>query len=62
MAQRLVRTICSDCVETVDYPKEYLEEIGFPLEKGAIFKRGVGCENCRQTGYKGRRAILRSAL
>src|SRR6266850_5557899 len=57
LAQRLVRTICPDCVETVEYPKEYLEEIGFPIEKGTTFKRGAGCENCRQTGYQGRRAI-----
>ena len=27
LAQRLVRTICPDCTETVEYPKEYLEEI-----------------------------------
>ena len=57
LAQRLVRTICPDCVETVEYPKEYLEEIGFPIERGTTFKRGAGCENCRQTGYQGRMAI-----
>ena len=57
LAQRLVRTICPDCIETVEYPKEYLEEISFPCEKGMTFRRGAGCENCRQTGYKGRLAI-----
>ncbi len=57
LAQRLVRTVCPDCVETVEYPKEYLEEINFPYEKGMIFRRGAGCENCRQTGYQGRLAI-----
>src|SRR3954451_2536071 len=34
IAQRLVRTICPDCSEQVDYPPEYLEEINFPAEKG----------------------------
>ena len=62
LAQRLVRTICPDCIETVDYPKEYLEEIGFPYEKGITFKRGAGCENCRQTGYQGRLAIYEICL
>ena len=57
LAQRLVRTICPDCIETVEYPKEYLEEINFPYEKGITFRRGAGCENCRQTGYQGRLAI-----
>ena len=57
IAQRLVRTICPDCVETVEYPKEYLEEISFPREMGVTFLRGAGCENCRQTGYQGRLAI-----
>jgi type II secretory ATPase GspE/PulE/Tfp pilus assembly ATPase PilB-like protein len=57
LAQRLVRTICPDCSETVEYPREYLDEISFPYEKGITFRRGAGCENCRQTGYQGRLAI-----
>jgi general secretion pathway protein E/type IV pilus assembly protein PilB len=57
LAQRLVRTVCPDCAAMVDYPREYLSEIGFPLELGTRFKRGKGCDNCRQTGYQGRLAI-----
>jgi general secretion pathway protein E len=57
IAQRLVRTTCADCVGLVEYPREYLSEIGFPLELGTVFKRGAGCDNCRQTGYQGRLAI-----
>jgi len=57
LAQRLVRTICPDCAEMVDYPRGYLSEIAFPPELGTRFKRGVGCDNCRQTGYQGRMAI-----
>src|SRR5690349_11567566 len=58
LAQRLVRTICPDCVETVEYPRDYLAEIGFPVkERGTIFSRGRGCDHCRQTGYQGRAAI-----
>src|SRR5437764_7036796 len=58
IAQRLVRTICPECPETVDYPPEYLAEIGFPVrELGTRFSRGRGCDQCRQTGYQGRSAI-----
>src|ERR687888_462988 len=57
IAQRLVRTICPECARLVDYPREYLAEIGFPLELGTVFKRGRSCDSCRQTGYQGRAAI-----
>jgi general secretion pathway protein E/type IV pilus assembly protein PilB len=58
IAQRLVRTICPDCVEVVDYPRDYLAEISFPVkELGTGFQRGAGCDQCRQTGYQGRAAI-----
>jgi general secretion pathway protein E len=58
IAQRLVRTICPDCVEVVDYPRDYLAEIGVPVkELGTHFRRGAGCDQCRQTGYQGRAAI-----
>ena len=57
IAQRLVRTICPECVEQVEYPREYLAEISFPLDLGTTFKRGRGCDSCRQTGYQGRAAI-----
>ena len=58
IAQRLVRTICPECAEPVDYPPEYLSEIGFPVrELGTRFSRGRGCDQCRQTGYQGRTAI-----
>ncbi|PYL11346.1 MAG: secretion system protein E, partial [Verrucomicrobia bacterium] len=58
IAQRLVRTICPDCAEVVDYPCDYLAEIGVPVkELGTSFQRGTGCDQCRQTGYQGRAAI-----
>jgi general secretion pathway protein E len=57
IAQRLVRTICPHCVRMYDYPREYLAEIGVPAEMGTQFRRGEGCDSCRQTGYQGRLAI-----
>src|SRR5581483_10167115 len=63
IAQRLVRTICPDCARLVDYPREYLAEIGFPVkELDTRFQRGAGCEQCRQTGYQGRVAIYEICL
>jgi general secretion pathway protein E/type IV pilus assembly protein PilB len=63
IAQRLVRTICPDCVEVVDYPRDYLAEIGVPVkELGTRFRRGAGCDQCRQTGYQGRAAIYEVCL
>ncbi len=57
IAQRLVRTMCPHCAQPVEYPREYLTEIGVPPELGTKFRRGAGCESCRQTGYQGRLAI-----
>src|SRR5437667_6638463 len=63
IAQRLVRTICPDCVQLVDYPRDYLVEICFPVkELGTRFRRGAGCDQCRQTGYQGRAAIYEICL
>jgi general secretion pathway protein E/type IV pilus assembly protein PilB len=57
LAQRLVRTICSNCQEETTYPADYLREIGAPFGTDAKFYHGRGCERCRQTGYRGRAAI-----
>ncbi len=63
IAQRLVRTICPECVQLVEYPREYLAEISFPVaELGTQFQRGAGCDQCRQTGYQGRTAIYEICL
>src|SRR3989441_10797530 len=40
IAQRLVRTICPECIQFVEYPRDYLAEIGFPVELGTKFRRG----------------------
>ena len=34
-----------------------MAEISFPSELGTKFRRGRGCDSCRQTGYQGRAAI-----
>lgn len=57
IGQRLVRTICPDCIEETTYPPEYLAEINAPMPGDTKFYRGAGCDSCRQTGYRGRTAI-----
>ena len=56
LAQRLVRRICSNCKEQYNPSKEVLQDLELSNEdlKGKRFFRGSGCENCNNTGYKGR--------
>ena len=56
LAQRLVRRICSNCKEPYNPSKEVLQDLELSAEdlKGVQFYRGSGCENCNNTGYKGR--------
>ena len=67
IAQRLVRTICSDCKEKIPL-KEELGEKALPkecleaIEKPAFIYKGKGCESCKFTGYKGRIAIYEILL
>ena len=55
-AQRLVRRICSKCVQDHPIPPQGLQEIGFSedIAKRVTPKKGTGCERCNNTGYKGR--------
>ncbi|MHC4871325.1 MAG: GspE/PulE family protein [Planctomycetota bacterium] len=58
MAQRLVRKICSYCIESYELAKEDIDRffICEPDEKVTAAK-GKGCENCAGTGYSGRMGI-----
>ena len=59
MAQRLVRTICPTCKTEQKVETDFLRKIGFPEDEigTAKFWRGLGCEDCRQFGYQGRKGI-----
>ncbi|MBS3903603.1 MAG: type II/IV secretion system protein [Anaplasmataceae bacterium] len=61
IGQRLIRTICSTCkVErkmTNDEKKALAEIIPDVDLLGDKFFRGKGCEDCHETGYRGRTAI-----
>ena len=60
LAQRLVRCICSTCKEVYeasDEEKRVVENV-LPDADVREFYRGVGCENCNDTGYQGRVGVF----
>ena len=57
-SQRLVRTICEKCKEPYKPPKEVLVTWGLDKVENANFQRGKGCNQCMNSGYKGRTAIF----
>jgi len=67
IAQRLVRKICRDCIQSYQVPEDINEVVNnqLTLLKGKSTKpyhlkqlyRGKGCQSCNGTGYSGRLAI-----
>jgi type II secretory ATPase GspE/PulE/Tfp pilus assembly ATPase PilB-like protein len=69
LAQRLVRRLCTGCLESyhpdqeefediqADYGKSDLKEAGFTYGPGMQLSRASGCERCNGSGYKGRMGI-----
>jgi type IV pilus assembly protein PilB len=56
MAQRLVRTICPSCKTTSLATPEVAKRYGWEGEQ-VMLARGRGCQDCYDSGYKGRMAI-----
>ncbi|WP_022853395.1 GspE/PulE family protein [Thermodesulfatator atlanticus] len=54
-AQRLLRKNCPYCLEEYKPEHEILERYQLPAD--AVYLRGIGCENCRDTGFLGRTAV-----
>lgn len=72
-AQRLIRRICPNCKQETNIPERVLEFInaeikkipvvemekyGIDIKNGIHMYEGKGCEECGNTGYKGRIAIF----
>jgi type IV pilus assembly protein PilB len=65
MAQRLARKICPNCAQEYEVDAADLRLFGFePTEENqkVVLRRGRGCDQCRQTGYKGRIGIYEMML
>jgi type IV pilus assembly protein PilB len=57
MAQRLVRTVCSECRSEYTVSPEALAELGVHVSEKVRLLRGRGCGSCYDSGYRGRVAI-----
>jgi len=60
LAQRLGRVLCEMCKAIDDAPDpKFLKLVDISMEEaaGKIYK-AVGCQNCKGTGYRGRKAIF----
>ncbi|MEX0672308.1 MAG: type II secretion system ATPase GspE [Candidatus Babeliales bacterium] len=60
IAQRLVRQLCVSCKEKYTPTPEMLASVGITQQEaqGITFYKPKGCEECGQTGFKGRLAIF----
>jgi type IV pilus assembly protein PilB len=60
MAQRLVRKLCRKCRKPVLHSDDVLREGGVDPElvRGVTLYEAQGCEECNNTGYRGRAAIV----
>lgn len=54
VAQRLIRKICPHCKEAVQVTELEKEELGIDVD---TIYHGTGCQQCNNTGYKGRIAV-----
>ncbi|MGH2569815.1 MAG: type IV-A pilus assembly ATPase PilB [bacterium] len=59
VAQRLLRRVCARCRDPLKPHRELLHELQLnPAEIGqATLYRPVGCDDCHQTGYRGRTGV-----
>ena len=60
LAQRLVRTCCSNCKTFYDPDDEALQRLGLTRDDigNRKFAYGKGCKVCNATGYKGRKGVF----
>src|SRR5687767_12043301 len=64
LAQRLVRKLCGNCKTEYTPALEQLMELELRPDdvKGRTFYYGKGCDQCNNTGYKGRQGIYETML
>jgi type IV pilus assembly protein PilB len=60
LAQRLLRKVCKSCAGEVKVTPIQLQRLGVSATdlQGAHFKKGRGCSDCKQTGYRGRVGVF----
>ncbi len=58
MAQRLVRTMCSDCRKQYKPKAADLQTLKLDKVEDITYVHGTGCDTCMNTGYYGRLAVF----
>ncbi|MCG8588406.1 MAG: Flp pilus assembly complex ATPase component TadA [Proteobacteria bacterium] len=58
VAQRLVRTVCDQCVEPYEPSDDELLAVGIDPSLPGKYMRGIGCDRCNETGSRGREAVF----
>src|SRR3989454_740682 len=58
LAQRLVRVLCPKCKQEDHSPTTQALKAQLDFPSNVAVYRAVGCRDCRQTGYHGRRGIF----
>ena len=60
VAQRLVRRICHKCIQPYEPTEDEIMLLGLSAHEvgDKQFFKGRGCDDCQQTGYKGRKGIF----
>src|SRR5262249_43094247 len=57
VAQRLSRTVCPACATKYYPPDHVLHDAGLKDKAGRPFRKGAGCQQCHDTGYRGRLGV-----
>jgi type IV pilus assembly protein PilB len=57
IAQRLARTICPQCATKYFPTEQELTDAGLRDKAGRPFRKGAGCPQCHDTGFRGRLGI-----
>lgn len=56
--QRLVRRVCTQCAVAVEPDAHHREFLELAAGAAIELRRGVGCQHCLHTGYRGRVAVF----
>jgi type IV pilus assembly protein PilB len=57
IAQRLARTICPSCAAKYIPAQNVLADAGLSDKPGRPFRKGAGCKDCHNSGYRGRAGV-----
>jgi len=57
VAQRLSRTICPVCATKYFPPENVLHDAGLNDHAGRPFRKGAGCKQCHDSGFRGRLGV-----